>query len=180
MTLEFKQLTMMDLRSSPGEIFDRVARDGESFVIERNGEQMACLVPVSVFLPDIKKSRLDNDLNKLQEQKLESAITILDTKEIKIKFLNALGSEMIRLSIVLPHGYPNVAPKIFADPLPEKTPHQWQDGSLCIFGAIASWNPGKDYLDRVYELGKKWVEHYYQWKSSDIWPSKREKTDDRK
>ena len=175
MTIEFKSLTMMDLRSSPGEIFDRISKNGEAFVIERNGEQMACLVPVSVFLPDIKKSRLDNDLNKLREQKLELAITILETKEIKIKFHNDLGPEKIRISIVLPHGYPNVAPKVFADPLTENTQHQWQDGSLCIFGAIASWNPGKDSLEKAYELAKKWVDHYYKWRGSGIWPSGMEK-----
>lgn len=44
MPLDFKPLSMMKLRSAPGEVLDRVAQKGEAFVVERNGEQMACLV----------------------------------------------------------------------------------------------------------------------------------------
>ena len=38
MKIDFKTLKMMELRSSPGEVLDRVARDGEVFVVERNGQ----------------------------------------------------------------------------------------------------------------------------------------------
>ena len=51
MPLEFKSLPMMTLRSSPGEILDRVSRHGEAFVIERSGQQLACLVPIANFPP---------------------------------------------------------------------------------------------------------------------------------
>jgi len=40
--IDFKTLKMMQLRSSPGEVLDRVARDGEVFVIERNAEATQC------------------------------------------------------------------------------------------------------------------------------------------
>ena len=49
--VDFKTLKMMELRSSPGEVLDRVARDGEVFIVERNGQPKACLVPVSFLLP---------------------------------------------------------------------------------------------------------------------------------
>ena len=42
-----------DAKGSPGEVLDRVARDGEVFVVERNGQPKACLVPVSFLLPAI-------------------------------------------------------------------------------------------------------------------------------
>ena len=51
MKVDFKALKMMELRSSPGEVLDRVARDGEVFIVERNGQPKACLVPVSFLLP---------------------------------------------------------------------------------------------------------------------------------
>ena len=51
MFIEFKSLPMMALRSRPGEVLDEVSREGTSFLIERNGQQLACLVPISCFLP---------------------------------------------------------------------------------------------------------------------------------
>jgi prevent-host-death family protein len=64
MTLDFKPLPMSELRRHPGEILDRVAIGGESFVIERNGRQKACLVPLSVFLPDITPARIAHELKQ--------------------------------------------------------------------------------------------------------------------
>ena len=45
MHIEFKPLPMMALRSSPGEVLDEVSREGAAYLIERNGQQKACLVP---------------------------------------------------------------------------------------------------------------------------------------
>ena len=39
MLVEFKSLSMMALRSRPGEVLDEVSREGTSFLIERNGQQ---------------------------------------------------------------------------------------------------------------------------------------------
>ena len=39
MHIEFKPLSMMALRSKPGEVLDEVSRGGTSFLIERNGQQ---------------------------------------------------------------------------------------------------------------------------------------------
>src|SRR6266704_443150 len=67
MTIDFTPLPMTDLRSRPGEILDRVIDNGESFVIERNGRQRACLVPLSVFLPDVSPARIANELKELEK-----------------------------------------------------------------------------------------------------------------
>ena len=44
------------------------------------------------------------------------------------------------ISIVLPHGYPNSAPRIYAAQVASNAPKRWPDGSLSIFGATATWN----------------------------------------
>jgi hypothetical protein len=50
MAIDFTALPMPELRNRPGEIPERVAKGGESFVIERNGHQKTCLMPLSIFL----------------------------------------------------------------------------------------------------------------------------------
>ena len=83
MKIDFKTLKMMELRSSPGEVLDRVARDGEVFVIERNGQPKACLVPVSFLLPDISPDRITQELNKLAEKNENYKLTINENKELE-------------------------------------------------------------------------------------------------
>ena len=58
MPLDFGLLSMTELRNRPGEVLDRVADDGAAFIIERNGRQKACLVPLSAFFPDIQPTRI--------------------------------------------------------------------------------------------------------------------------
>src|SRR5712691_2141082 len=103
---------MMELRSSPGEVLDRVARDGEVFVIERNGQPKACLVPVSFLLPDISPDRIVKELNKLDSKDENYKLTITDNKEIEISSVERAAGENVVISIILPHGYPNAAPRI--------------------------------------------------------------------
>src|ERR1700736_5551693 len=105
---------MMELRSSPGEVLDRVARDGEVFVIERNGQPKACLVPVSFLLPDVSPDRIAQELNKLNEKHENYKLTITDNREMEINCHEIAAGENIVLSILLPHGYPNSAPRIHA------------------------------------------------------------------
>ncbi len=169
MTLEFKSLTMMDFRRSPGSILDRVSKDGEAFVIERNGQQKACLVPVSVFLPDIQQSRFNEEINELNLKGKRPKISISATKEVEMRFQETVGEEKISIMILLPHGYPNVAPKVYASPIADNTPHRWQDGSLCIFGSIANWNPGKHNIIFLLTLTKKWLSNYDQWRKTGKW-----------
>ena len=95
---------MMELRRSPGEVLDRVARDGEVFVIERNGQPKACLVPVSFLLPDVSPDRITQELNKLNQKDENYKLTINDNKELEINCQETAAGEKVLLSIVLPHG----------------------------------------------------------------------------
>src|ERR1039458_6881881 len=91
--IEFKTLKMMQLRSSPGEVLDRVARDGEVFVIERNGQPKACLVPVSFLLPDVSPDRINEELTKLGEKNENFKLTINDQRELEINFHEVAAGE---------------------------------------------------------------------------------------
>ena len=65
--VEFQLLTMTELRTRPGEILDRVADDGAAFILERSGHRKACLVPVSLFLPDVSPERIAAELEDLEQ-----------------------------------------------------------------------------------------------------------------
>src|SRR5216683_4010173 len=110
MPIDFKPLSMMQLRSAPGEVLDRVAQKGEAFVVERNGEQMACLVPLSVFMPDIQPKRLAREFEQLQAQSEHHATSISDERELQLHFRKQGPDKDVTLSIFLPHGYPNACP----------------------------------------------------------------------
>jgi hypothetical protein len=86
---------MMQLRSSPGEVLDRVAKDGEVFIIERNGQPMGCLVPVSFLLPDISPDRITQELNKLNEKNENYKLTINDNKELEINCHETAAGENV-------------------------------------------------------------------------------------
>jgi prevent-host-death family protein len=169
--IDFKTLTMMELRSSPGEVLDRVARDGEVFVVERNGQPMACLVPVSFLLPDVSPQRITEELAKLEQRKENYKLTITEKKELEINCHETAAGESIVISILLPHGYPNSAPRIYAAPLPDNTPKRWADGSLSIFGVTTMWNSRKH--DAVHALGlaRQWLKHYARWRKTGEWPT---------
>ena len=165
--MEFKSLSMMELRSSPGEIIDRVSRDGETYIIERNGQQLACLLPVSMFLPDIDQKRIAKDREELDNSGKKYINGVNQDKEIYFK----VKQEEFSIEIVLPNGYPHNCPRIYVDDIDEDSPHRWQDGSLCIFGVIDSWNPGTKSLLDVLKLTQKWLDGYKQWKISGKWQS---------
>lgn len=170
MKIDFKSLKMMELRSSPGEVLDRVAEDGEVFVIERNGQPRACLVPVSFLLPDISPDKITEELNQLRDKKENYKLTINENKELEINFHEVAAGENIVISIVLPHGYPNSAPRIYALHVPPNTPQCWQDGALSIFGAMATWNSKTHNVVYALGLAKKWLKQYAKWKKVGEWP----------
>jgi antitoxin (DNA-binding transcriptional repressor) of toxin-antitoxin stability system len=169
--LNFKYLSMMDLRSKPGETLDRVANGEEAFIIERNGKQMACLVPVSTFFPNIQPTRLNREFELLKDAGEEHATTITDEREIELHFWDQGAHHDIEITILLPHGYPNAAPKIFAEQLAEDCPHRWPDGSLCVFGHIETWNPGKHDVTHCLYLARRWLTHYAKWTRDGVWGS---------
>ncbi len=158
---------MMTLRSSPGEIIDSVARDGKAYLIERNGRQLACLLPVSVFLPDIDQKRIEKDRNELDVFHPNYINGVNRDKELYFK----LTQEEFSIEIVLPNGYPSNSPRVYVDGIEDDCPHRWKDGSLCIFGVMTAWNPGKKSLLHVLELTWKWLDSYREWKDSGRWPS---------
>lgn len=174
MELEFKPLSMMKLRSSPGEILDRVHKQGEAFIIERSGQPKACLVPISHFFPDIPNSKVNQELDDLQLAGEHPTQSFSDKREREILFKDSMEKNEVTIKIVLPHRYPNVAPKIYASPIRTDAPHRWKDGALCIFGAMENWNPGKHNLASTLNLTRKWLSHYEIWDDTGNWPTKEE------
>lgn len=172
--IDFKILSMMELRSSPGDILDRVHKSGEAFIIERSGQQMACLVPVSHFFPDIPKSKYIDELESLRAAGENFTLKFSDSRELEILFRHVEEDAEITIKIVLPHGYPNAAPRVYVSPLLVNAPHRWQDGALCIYGAMTTWNPGKDGISSILRLSRKWLSHYEVWKKTGAWPKKKE------
>lgn len=170
MPISFTPLAMMDLRSAPGEILDRVARNNESFVVERNGQQMACLVPLSIFMPDIQPARIARELERLNAQGEQQSTSITDARELEFQFREIIDDRTLTITIRLPHGYPNASPKVFVTPLPERCPHRWQDGSLCLFGVMELWNPGQHDTLHALRLTRRWLAHFADWEKSGRWP----------
>jgi len=168
--IDFKALKMMELRSSPGEVLDRVARDGEAFLIERNGEPKACLVSISFFLPDISPERVAQELAALKEKDQKHGLTINDNHELEFRFREHISGEPMGLDIVLPHGYPNLAPRIYAVDLAPNTPKLWPDGSLALFGTSVAWNPKTHDVVYVLNAARRWLKQYGKWRQTGEWP----------
>jgi prevent-host-death family protein len=170
MKIDFKTLKMMELRSSPGEVLDRVARDGDVFVIERNGQPKACLVPVSFLLPDISHERIAKELGKLDAKDESYKLAILESKELEISCLDRAAGENVVISVVLPHGYPSAAPRVYAQQLAKDTPHRWPDGSLSIFGVMTPWNMKSHDAYFALSMARSWLKHYVKWRKTGAWP----------
>lgn len=170
MKVDFKTLKMMDLRGSPGEVLDRVARDGEVFIVERNGQPKACLVPVSFLLPDIPPDRIAKELSKLDSKNESYKLTINDNKEMEISCLETAAGENIVISIVLPHGYPSAAPRIYASQIASNVPRRWPDGSLSIYGATTMWNMKTHDASHALSLARGWLKQYAKWLKTGKWP----------
>jgi len=171
MRLDFVVLPMTELRNTPGEILDRVADAGEAFVIERNGKQKACLVPLSVFFPDIAPARIAREMDELNEHGEQPRTCFTESREISFSFsVQPDGTDDTRITILLPHGYPNSCPKVYAAPVQENAPHRWSDGALFLYGVMTGWNPGKHTVLTTLQLARKWFANYSVWQSSGEWP----------
>ena len=170
MQIEFKPLSMMALRSRPGEVLDEVSREGAAYLIERNGQQKACLVPISCFLPDIQPSRVTAELDRIVESNERCRVAISDDLEIQLMFREYSGETPVEVTVTLPHGYPNKAPVVSAAPIDDGCPHRWPDGTLCIYGAVAVWNPGKHDVMHAVALFRRWIQHYSVWMQNGEWP----------
>lgn len=171
MPLDFSLLSMTELRNHPGEILDRVADKGEAFIIERSGQRKACLVPLSVLLPDIPPARIADEIEQLVQQGEQPSTSFTDAKELAFKFPEKLDDGLpADLSIVLPHGYPNNCPRVYAGAIGEGSPHRWADGALCLYGVMTGWNPGKHTVFSTLKLARQWLRNYETWRKSGQWP----------
>lgn len=170
MAIDFTPLPMTELRTRPGEILDRVIDNGESFVIERNGRQRACLVPLSVFLPDISPVRIANELQELEKNGESPRTTITPEREIAFRFRRGNDADVYDITIVLPHSYPNVCPRVYAEPVDPSAPHRFPDRALCIFGVMSSWNPGRDGAYVALNNARRWLTRYESWRETGQWP----------
>lgn len=177
MTLAFGLLSMSELRNRPGEVLQRVAERGEAFIIERNGHRKACLVPLSVFFPDVSPSRIADELDMLTEHGEEPRATVTEAHEIAFRFpLQLEDHAPIEVAIVLPHGYPSNCPRVYASPLTDGAPHRWRDGALCLYGVLSGWNPGKHTVFSTLVLAKQWLRHYDAWRKTGQWPKREGET----
>ena len=181
MQLDFRLLPMTELRTKPGEILDRVAEGGEAFLIERNGARKACLVPLRVFLPDVSPTRIANEVEALTEAGESPITTVTTEREMAFRFprlprapdqpTGELGPEAPHeIVVVLPHGYPNTCPRLYATALKEGVPHRWSDGALCVFGVMSTWNPGKHSVTFALGLARSWLKNYEAWSNTGQWP----------
>ena len=172
MTIDFTPLSMTELRSRPGTILDRVIDNGESFVIERNGRHRACLVPLSVFLPDISPARIAGELRELEEAGESPRTTITDEREIAFLFRRSDKRDAYDIMVTLPSSYPNACPRVYATPIDQRAPHRFPDGALCIFGALSSWNPARDTAYVALGGARNWLKRYESWRKNGNWPSR--------
>lgn len=169
MALDFTPLAMSEFRNRPGEILDRVSEQGEAFVIERNGRQTACLVPLAVFLPVVAPARIAEELEHLEKVGMHPQTKVTDEREIAFVFRRHLHRNGFDITIVLPHGYPNTCPRVYVEPIDAKAPHRFGDGALCIFGATTAWNPGKHGVSHTLAHTYEWLNGYRNWQNTGKW-----------
>jgi prevent-host-death family protein len=170
--IDFRILPMTELRTRPGEILDRVADQGESFLIERNGQRKACLVPLTVFLPDVAPARIAEELEELEKADFAFRTTVTNDREIAIIVPVNTDQDTVDVEIVLPNGYPNACPRVYIHSIDDvKVPHRWADGTLCIFGVMSHWNPGKHGVALTLNLSQRWLKNYSIWRATGAWPA---------
>jgi antitoxin (DNA-binding transcriptional repressor) of toxin-antitoxin stability system len=171
MPLDFGLLSMTELRTRPGEILDRVAA-GEAFIIERGGRRRACLVPLSVFFPDVAPARIADEVGELVEHGEKPRATFTESHEMAFRFPQTLidGTE-VNVEVVLPHGYPDTCPRVYAKGIGGDPPHRWADGALCLYGVMIGWNPGKHTVFSTLLLARAWLRHYEDWRKTAQWPN---------
>ena len=172
MPLDFRLLSMSELRSRPGEVFDRVADEGEAFIIEKGGRRKACLVPLSVFFPDVAPSRIADEMDELRQHGETARVEITDARELALRFTCELRKdERVEVRVVLPHGYPSTPPRVYAEIGEGHVPHRWRDGALCLYGVMSGWNPGRHTALSTLHLAREWLGRYDAWRHAGTWPS---------
>ncbi len=172
MPLDFRLISMTELRNRPGEILDQVASNGEAFILESNGRRKACLVPLSCFFPDVAPSRIADEMQELLEHGEEPRAKFTYGREFAFCF--ATDVPEIEIRILLPNGYPNSCPLVYADGLTEDAPHRWANGALCLYGVMTGWNPGRHTVYSTLLLTRQWLSRYNTWRTTGEWPQREE------
>jgi len=171
MPLDFRLLSMTELRTRPGEIFDRVAEGGEAFIVEKGGRRKACLVPLSVFFPDVPPRRIAHEIDELHKHGETTRVEITPDRELALCFTCALpDTSSVEVKIVLPHGYPSSCPRVYANLGNDPVPHRWPDGALCLYGVLTGWNPGRHTALSTLNLARQWLDRYSVWRQAGTWP----------
>ena len=84
-------------------------------MLSREAEQQkACLVPISVFLPDISPNRISQEFDSLAAENELFRVSITENREIQLVLTEPAEGKDIQLYIRLPHGYPNKSPVVKA------------------------------------------------------------------
>ena len=118
-----------------------------------------------------RHERIAEELARLDEKKQSYKLTINDNKELEISCAEMVGGERVALQIILPHGYPDAAPRIYAPSLCR--PGRREDGRtvpLAIFGSVATWKPKTHDVRHALTLGRSWLKLYAEWTRSGTWP----------
>ncbi len=120
-------------------------------------------------MPDIPKARLAQEFSDVQKDEPDHQITLNSKNEVVVRVPGLEEGRDFRIEIVLPHGYPSVPPVIRADPVDNASPHRWPDGSLCVYGMMTQWNPGKHGVMSSINLARMWLRGYTHWRQTGAW-----------
>ena len=112
------------------------------------------------------------ELDRIFDSNEQCRIAISEDREIQLVFHEFSGEARVDVTVTLPHGYPNKAPVVSAAPIEDGCPHRWPDGTLCIYGSIAAWNPGKHDVMHAVALFRRWMQHYSAWRQTEKWPDR--------
>jgi hypothetical protein len=137
------------------------------------------LVPLAIYFPDISPARIADELKELEEHGEEPRPTITEKRELVFRFLENLGETApVEIKIVLPHGYPNKCPRVYATGVAEEAPHRWRDGALCIYGVMIGWNPGTNTVRSTLNCARQWLRQYDKWRTTGVWLGRKEESND--
>ena len=70
-----------------------------------------------VLLPDIQRSRVTAELDRLEDSVEHYRVAISAEREMQFLFREFSGDTRVEVTVTLPHGYPNKAPVVTADPI---------------------------------------------------------------
>ena len=121
-----------------------------------------------------RADRADAKEEKGQPQQRELlCVYPFTARELVFRFPTKLKSgKEVKLTVTLPHGYPDGCPRIQAEGIDPRSPHRWSNGDLCVFGVMSSWNPGKHTVFSTLQLGRQWLCRYDEWMSTGVWGKK--------